>query len=93
MKKLASFALTILLSVFLLSTCNKLEQEMLVSTGGVSNILANSADVTGTVVDLGEGASQHGHCYNTSPNVNVSMNKTQLGPPAGAGGFTSNLEG
>ncbi len=66
---------------------------MLVSTGGVSNILANSADVTGTVVDLGEGASQHGHCYNTSPNVNVSMNKTQLGPPAGAGGFTSNLEG
>jgi len=63
---------------------------MLVSTGDVTNILTNSSDVSGMVVDIGEGATQHGHCYGTSSNVTVAGSKTQLGTPP-VGGFTSQL--
>jgi len=64
---------------------------MLVSTGDVTNILTNSAEVSGLVIDLGEGATQHGHCYGTTPNVTISITKTVLGQPP-AGSFTSQLE-
>jgi hypothetical protein len=70
------------------STCKKLKKEMLVSTGDVSNLSTNSADVSGVVVNLGDGASQYGHCYATTPNVTIAGSKTQLGAPL-TGGFTS----
>ena len=63
---------------------------MLVSTGEVTNLLTNSADVSGVVVDMGNGATQYGHCYATSPNPTIAGSKTQLGVPA-TGGFTSQL--
>ncbi len=61
---------------------------MLVTTGAVSGISTNSAEASGDVIDLGAGATQHGHCYATTPNVTVIDSTTKLGVPP-AGGFTS----
>jgi hypothetical protein len=85
--------LSLLLCSIVLTTCKKLEKEMLVSTGEVTNILTNSADASGMVIDLGDGVTQHGHCYGKNANVSISDSKTQLGKPAGTGGFTSQLTG
>jgi len=63
---------------------------MMVSTGEVTNIQTNSAEASGMVIDLGEGATQHGHCYGTLPNVTIAGTKTQQGTPP-TGGFTSQL--
>ena len=84
------FLFTVLLCLIVPTTCKKLEKTMLVSTGDVSNITTNTAEITGIVVDLGEGATNHGHCYGASPNVTVAGSKTQLGVPS-VGGFTSQL--
>jgi uncharacterized protein (TIGR02145 family) len=87
----------LLLSLFcsiVVTRCKKLEKEMLVTTGEVTNILTNSADVSGMIIDLGkEGVTQHGHCYSKTPNTSISGITTQLGVPAGTGGFTSQLTG
>jgi len=63
---------------------------MLVTTRDVSNILTNSAEASGDVIDLGEGATQHGHCYATTPNVTIADSTTKLGVPP-AGSFTSQI--
>ena len=54
------------------------------------SITANSANVAGMVIDLGAGATQHGHCYGTTANVTISGTRTELGRPP-VGGFTSQL--
>ena len=83
--------LLFILSLLLLTTCEELEREMLVVTGEVSNVSVSSADAGGQVIDLGQGATQHGHCYSKEPNVSLSDPHTRLGTPSGAGGFTSPL--
>jgi len=84
------FLLLLFVLLMVPTTCKKLEKTMLVSTGEVTNLLTNSADVSGVVVDMGNGATQYGHCYATSPNPTIAGSKTQLGVPA-TGGFTSQL--
>jgi hypothetical protein len=49
---------------------------MLVSTGEVTNIQTNTADASGVVVDLGDGAIQHGHCYGKTTNAGLTASKT-----------------
>jgi hypothetical protein len=66
-------------------------REMMVSTGNVIDIAANSAKVSGQIVDLGDGAAQYGHCYATKPNVTVSDSTTKLGV-ALVGSFTSQIK-
>jgi hypothetical protein len=83
------FFLLLCLTVF--TICKKIKMEMLVTTGAVTNILTNTADASGQVIDLGDGVTQHGHCYSKNANVSISDSKTQLGKPAGTGGFTSQL--
>jgi uncharacterized protein (TIGR02145 family) len=84
--------LTVFALLFFALTCTKLKKEMLVSTGEITNLLTNTADASGQVIDLGDGAIQHGHCWAKIANVDVSVStKTQLGAPTGAGGFTSQL--
>jgi len=72
-------------------TCKKLEKYMFISTGNGSNITASSAIVTGDIIDLGNGANQHGHYYGKAQNLTSSDMKTQLGAPTAIGGFTSQL--
>jgi hypothetical protein len=85
------FILSLLLGFVVCSTCTKLEKAMLVTTGDVTNILTNTADASGLIIDLGDGATQHGHCYAITPNVTIASSKTELGIPPGTGGFTSRL--
>ncbi|MFO7924143.1 MAG: FISUMP domain-containing protein [Bacteroidales bacterium] len=85
--------LFLIILAFVLTTCEELEREMFVVTGEANNISTISADVSGQVIDMGSGATQHGHCYGESPNVKVSGLKTSLGIPSGTGGFTSQLTG
>jgi uncharacterized protein (TIGR02145 family) len=85
------FLLCLLLCIIIPSTCKKVEKEMLVSTGSISNISANSAKISGEVIDIGAGATQYGHCYATTPNPTTANLKTQLGIPADTGVFISQL--
>ena len=64
---------------------------MMVSTGEVTNILQNSAEASGLIIDLGKGVADHGHCYAKTASVTVNNLKTMLGVPSGNGGFTSVL--
>jgi uncharacterized protein (TIGR02145 family) len=85
------FMLLLVMHLIVSNTCTKLEKAMLVSTGEVTNILTNKADASGLIIDLGDGATQHGHCYAITPNVTIDYSKTQLGVPTATGGFTSQL--
>jgi uncharacterized protein (TIGR02145 family) len=87
-KKLIIFLIISL--IFCFPACKKTEKEMLVTTGAVSNILTTTADITGDILDLGEGATKYGHCYSTSPNAKISGSKTDFDDPS-IGGFTSAL--
>ncbi len=64
---------------------------MLVSTSEISNILATSAEASGSIIDLGDGAIQYGHCYAKTPGVTIANSKTELGVPNGTGSFKSQL--
>jgi uncharacterized protein (TIGR02145 family) len=64
---------------------------MMVSTGEVTNILTNSADASGLIIDLGEGATQYGHCYAKTPDADIDYFTTKKGKPTGTGDFTSQL--
>jgi uncharacterized protein (TIGR02145 family) len=62
---------------------------MLVSTDEATNILTNSADLPGMIVDLGNGATQHGHYYGKTDKA--SDNHTSLGQPNSITPFTSQV--
>ena len=72
-------------------TCKKLEKLMFVSTGDVTNFSTNTADAPGEVIDIGDGANQHGHYYGKTSNLTDADLKTVLGAPSGRGSFTSQL--
>jgi uncharacterized protein (TIGR02145 family) len=92
MKKICLILILLLPGSIIVNTCKKVEKQMLVSTGTVTNILPTTVDVTGKVLDLGDGATEYGHCYSTSPNSNIAGTKTEYTSPA-IGGFTSALTG
>lgn len=81
----------LLFAVSVLSTCRKLEKIMMVTTGSVSDTTYNSASISGQIIDLGDGAVEHGHTYSKTPNAAVSGLKTAKGIPSGKGEFTSQL--
>jgi uncharacterized protein (TIGR02145 family) len=81
----------LLSSLMFLTSCKKIEKEMMVSTGAVTDITMTSAIVSGQILDLGEGASNFGHCYATAPNPTIANMKTELGSPSGKNIFVSNL--
>ena len=65
-----------------------------VTTGSVSNIVSNTADVDGNITDLGNASvTDHGHCWSTSTNPTVNNSKSSLGSASSTGAFTSNLTG
>ena len=85
--------LILLPGIMICRSCTKDERQILVSTGSITNILTTSAYASGEILDMGEGVSQHGHCWSTSPNTSIDDTKTSLGIPPGTGGFTSELSG
>jgi uncharacterized protein (TIGR02145 family) len=65
---------------------------MLVRTGSVTEILITTAKVSGEILDLGEGATNYGHCYATTANPTITGTKTELVNPV-LGKYTSTLTG
>lgn len=81
----------LIIEMTFLFSCKKVEKEMAVSTGFASNILTKTAEISGEVIDIGEGATQYGHCYSTIQNPTASLTtKTEKGIPV-IGKYTSNL--
>src|SRR4030042_2857353 len=68
------------------------DKKMAVETGDVSNISTTTANVSGVIIDVGEGAPQHGHCYGIKAGTLITGTKTSLGT-AVAGDFTTSLTG
>lgn len=65
-----------------------------VETGAASQISSNSANVTGTVTDLGceEGVTQYGHVWSdVAAEPTIDYQKTELGELKQTGSFTSSL--
>jgi hypothetical protein len=82
--------LCVCLCAITLVTCKKPKKEMVVSTGDVTGVTANSAVVSGTAIDLGEGAIKQGHYYAKTPGVSASSQKTESATK-GQSDFTSEL--
>jgi uncharacterized protein (TIGR02145 family) len=84
---------SVMVCLIVIITCIKVEKVVMVSTGSVNNVQANSAKAEGTVVDIGEGITQHGHVYGTSSGVTLggSNIETKLGSKGTTGTFTSDL--
>lgn len=94
MKTNRLFQFLLLISLLFLQTCKEIEKQMAVSTLTVSNIELSKADVSGKILDIGEGISSYGHCYATIPNVTIAANKTVISVQATNGfSFTSVLTG
>jgi uncharacterized protein (TIGR02145 family) len=75
-----------------LESCIKIEREPKVETGTVTDITTYSARAEGNLIDIGDGINQHGHCWSTSPNPDISGSNTSLGHKTNTGSFTSNLQ-
>src|SRR4030043_1876633 len=88
--KLNKLILSVIITGALMTPSCEPDKKMLVETGDASNISTTTADVSGTVIDIGEGATQHGHCYGTETGPSISGTKTSLGT-AIKGDFTSSL--
>ncbi|MBK7713275.1 MAG: fibronectin type III domain-containing protein [Bacteroidales bacterium] len=82
-----------LFGILILVNCKKVEKEMLVATGSVSNITYNSAKITGKIIDIGKGATQHGHYCSTKSGETKSGFWTKLNVPSKLGEFSSDLTG
>jgi hypothetical protein len=68
------------LLAILLQTCEKTKIQPEVETGQVIEIMATRAEVFGKIISLGDGITEYGHCYSTSPNPTFDDLKTLLGP-------------
>ncbi len=82
--------------IFSLSSCIKeVEKIMKVRNDSISDVSNTSAKALATIIDLGSGIDQHGHCWSTSADLTVEINddKSENGPVKGTGSFTSIITG
>jgi len=93
MKLISFIKVGILLCLVLTNSCTKLEKVSLVSTGYATDIKSNSVEVSGTIIDLGEGATAYGFCYGKTRNLTFANNNIMLGVPLETGDFKGNLPG
>jgi uncharacterized protein (TIGR02145 family) len=81
--------------IFPLSSCIKEEEKIMkVRNDSISDVLNTSAKAHATVIDLGSGIDQHGHCWSTSAELNIDINdgKSELGSLDNTGQFTSEMK-
>ena len=95
MKKsfLKGLFLSMLFTGIFWSSCEKSEFEANpgVVTGEVLAITSKSATVKGTIIDLGGGITDHGHCWSTDQQPSITNEKTSLGKATALNDFTSEL--
>ena len=70
---------------------NDSEKRAKVETGSLRGIEAKEAKVSGTIINLGKGITDHGHCWSKQPNPTVSSEKTSLGAADKTGTYNSQL--
>jgi len=80
-----------IIPLFFFLSCEKPEREAKVETGQVTDITATSAKVAGEIIDVGEGITEHGHCWGFGSKPTISDLKTTLGLTDVTGNFTSEL--
>lgn len=73
------------------SGCEK--GDIVVATGEATNILTTTATVSGSVLSVGDGIKQYGHCYSKTPGSTVADLKTEYYAAIGTGKYTSFLQG
>ncbi len=96
MKRLISISkiLTIIFIIIAISsTCKKEEKIMKVKNDNITDISSTSAVAHATIIDVGVGIEQHGHCWSTNaePSVTDNENMTAMGPVTTPGTYTSNM--
>lgn len=97
MKKLILPGISIL-SIFivvLIHSCKKQDvyRVIKISTDTIANISDTTALVFGTIIDAGDGITQHGHCWSTNEDPTISDNFVDNGETSETGEFTSTLKG
>ena len=94
MKNYAIITLVLISSI----TCEKFDKIVAVKTGSASDLTPISANISGIILDAGNGITAYGHCWsknNQIPSPNNCDGKTSLGNNKTVGGFISlvnNLE-
>jgi hypothetical protein len=87
----------IILFTLLFHSCEKESVKVMkVKIDSVYNISDTSASAIGTVLDLGMGIDQHGHCWSTTPGLeygNNDLNSTKNGKVTATGPYTSDITG
>jgi len=73
-------------------TCEKPEREAKVETGQVTDIMATSVKVSGEIIDIGEGITEHGHCWGFGSDPTTGDFKTSLGPVEKPSSYNSDLQ-
>ena len=77
------------------SACKKDEEKiMAVRNDSIAAITSTSAIVHATIVDIGNGIDQHGHCWsvNEEPTLEDNENMSENGPASVAGSYTSDMQ-
>lgn len=82
--------LFLLPAILIFITACKLERVMQVSTESAAKVSPTTAELSGKIIDHGEGITKHGHCWATTQNPSVSNSKNELGKPS-KNDFTSLL--
>jgi uncharacterized protein (TIGR02145 family) len=85
----------VIASVFALifpSSCKKEEEKVMkVRNDSVSSVSIQTAKAHATIIDIGQGLSQHGHCWSTDDVPDVNDNKSEKGSKTVTGSYISNL--
>ena len=92
----ACLAVTMFLTLFVLQSCKKLDQERVVKvkTGLITDISYHSCSVGGTILDIGKnGIDQYGFCWAETRNPTIKNDKTQLGSKNTTGTFHDSIIG
>ena len=77
------------------SACKKEEERIMgVRNDSISDISSTSAKAHATIIDIGNGIEQHGHCWSRSaePTLDDNENITEDGPVSVPGSFSSTME-
>jgi uncharacterized protein (TIGR02145 family) len=98
-EKIKIKSLKVLAAVFIVivfsSACKKEEEKlMVVRNDSISAITSTSAIVHSTIIDIGNGIDQHGHCWsaNEGPTLEDNENMSEMGPVSVAGPYTSTMQ-
>ncbi len=86
------FFLTILLTLFYIHSCKKLDIKRIMAVRTDTVIVSNTTvTAKGTIIDLGQGITDYGFCWATTTKPTINDNKTSHGSASETGSFTDTL--